>query len=39
MTLNTTFLLLAQYNGKAVIPLEDVRRDRDVLAVLSPSIS
>ncbi|MEZ5811069.1 MAG: pyocin activator PrtN family protein [Rhizobiaceae bacterium] len=27
MTLNTTFLLLAQYDGKAVIPLEDVRRD------------
>ena len=27
MSLNTTFLLLAQYNGKVVIPLEEVRRD------------
>ena len=27
MSLNTTFLLLAQYNGKAIIPLEEVRRD------------
>jgi hypothetical protein len=27
MSLNTTFLLMAQYNGKAVIPLEEVRRD------------
>lgn len=26
-TLNTAFLLLAQYNGKAVIPLADVCRD------------
>ena len=26
-SLNTTFLLLAQYNGKVVIPLEEVRRD------------
>ncbi|MCU1718688.1 pyocin activator PrtN family protein [Pseudomonas sp. 5P_3.1_Bac2] len=24
---NTTFLLMAQYGGKAVIPLEEVRRD------------
>ena len=27
MSLNTAFLLMAQYHGKAVIPLEDVRRD------------
>lgn len=27
MSLNTTFLLLAQYGGKAVIPLDEVRRD------------
>lgn len=27
MPLNTAFLLMAQYNGKAIIPLEDVRRD------------
>jgi hypothetical protein len=27
MTLNTTFLLMAQYNGKAIIPLADVCRD------------
>jgi len=27
MAINTAFLLMAQYNGKAVIPLEDVRRD------------
>ena len=27
MPLNTTFLLMAQYGGKAIIPLEDVRRD------------
>jgi hypothetical protein len=27
MPVNTAFLLMAQYNGKAVIPLEDVRRD------------
>jgi Pyocin activator protein PrtN len=26
-SLNTAFLLMAQYNGKAVIPLADVRRD------------
>ena len=25
--MNTTFLLMAQYNGKAVIPIEDVCRD------------
>jgi hypothetical protein len=27
MTLNTAFLLMAQYNAKAVIPLADVCRD------------
>jgi hypothetical protein len=27
MSLNTAFLLMAQYHGKAIIPLEDVRRD------------
>jgi hypothetical protein len=27
MPINTAFLLMAQYNGKAVIPLDDVRRD------------
>lgn len=27
MSLNTTFLLLAQDNGKAIIPLDEVRRD------------
>jgi hypothetical protein len=27
MSFNTAFLLMAQYNGKAVIPLDDVRRD------------
>jgi hypothetical protein len=27
MTLNTAFLLMAQYNGKALIPLADVCRD------------
>jgi hypothetical protein len=27
MTLNTAFLLMAQYNGKAIIPLVDVCRD------------
>ena len=27
MTLNTTFLLMAQYNGKAIVPLADVCRD------------
>jgi hypothetical protein len=27
MTLNTAFVLMAQYNGKAVIPVEDVCRD------------
>lgn len=27
MSLNTAFLLMAQYHGKTVIPLEDVRRD------------
>ena len=27
MTLNTAFLLMAQYDGQAVIPLETVRRD------------
>jgi len=26
-TLNTAFLLMAQYGGKAVIPLADVQRD------------
>lgn len=25
--MNTTFLLMAQYNGRAVIPVEDVCRD------------
>lgn len=25
--MNTAFLLMAQYDGKAVIPLEEVRRD------------
>jgi hypothetical protein len=27
MTLNTVFLLMAQYNGKIIIPLADVCRD------------
>lgn len=27
MSLNTAFLLMAQYNGKAIIPLADVCRD------------
>ncbi len=27
MTLNTAFLLMAQYNGKAIIPLADVCHD------------
>lgn len=27
MTLNTAFLLMAQYDGKAIIPLADVCRD------------
>jgi hypothetical protein len=27
MPVNTAFLLMAQYGGKAIIPLEDVRRD------------
>lgn len=27
MSLNTAFLVMAQYNGKAVIPLDEVRRD------------
>lgn len=27
MSLNTTFLLLAQYNGKAIIPLEEILRE------------
>jgi hypothetical protein len=27
MSLNTTFLLMAQYDGKAIIPLDEVRRD------------
>lgn len=27
MTLNTAFLLMAQYNGRAIIPLADVCRD------------
>jgi hypothetical protein len=27
MSLRTAFLLMAQYNGKAIIPLEDVCRD------------
>ena len=26
-TLNTAFLLMAQYSGKAIIPLADVQRD------------
>lgn len=27
MPINTAFLLMAQYGGKAIIPIEDVRRD------------
>jgi hypothetical protein len=27
MSLNTAFLLMAQYNGKAIIPVDEVRRD------------
>ena len=27
MSLNTAFLLMAQYNGKAIIPLDEVRCD------------
>ncbi|MER8612621.1 pyocin activator PrtN family protein [Mesorhizobium sp. M0435] len=27
MSLSTAFLLMAQYNGKAIIPLDEVRRD------------
>ncbi|MBZ8134089.1 pyocin activator PrtN family protein [Afifella sp. IM 167] len=27
MSPNTTFLLMAQYNGKAIIPVDEVRRD------------
>ncbi|RWN03646.1 MAG: Pyocin activator protein PrtN [Mesorhizobium sp.] len=27
MSLNTAFLLMAKYNGKATIPLDEVRRD------------
>ncbi|TIM31724.1 MAG: Pyocin activator protein PrtN [Mesorhizobium sp.] len=27
MSFNTAFLLMAQYNGKAIIPLDQVRRD------------
>jgi hypothetical protein len=27
MSLNTAFLLMAQCNGKAIIPLDEVRRD------------
>ena len=27
MSLSTVFLLMAQYNGKAIIPLDEVRRD------------
>lgn len=27
MALNTAFLLMAQYQGKAIIPIEDVCRD------------
>ena len=27
VTLNITFLLMAQYNGKAIVPLADVCRD------------
>jgi hypothetical protein len=27
MSLNTAFLLMAQYNGKAIIPLADICRD------------
>jgi hypothetical protein len=27
MSLNTTFLLMAQYNGKAIIPIDQVRGD------------
>lgn len=27
MTLNTSFLLMAQYNGRAIVPLNEVCRD------------
>jgi hypothetical protein len=27
LLMNTTFLLLAQYNGRAIVPVEDVCRD------------
>ncbi|WP_292488322.1 pyocin activator PrtN family protein [Mesorhizobium sp.] len=27
MSLNTAFLLMAEYNDKAIIPLDEVRRD------------
>lgn len=36
MSLNTAFLLMAQYGGKAVIPLEDVCRD--YFSHLTPTI-
>ncbi|WP_150288547.1 pyocin activator PrtN family protein [Rhabdaerophilum calidifontis] len=36
MALNTAFLLMAQYNGKAIIPLEDVCRD--YFSHLTPTI-
>jgi hypothetical protein len=36
MPLNTAFLLMAQYNGKAIIPLEDVCRD--YFSHLTPTI-
>lgn len=36
MALNTAFLLMAQYNGKAVSPLEDVCRD--YFSHLTPTI-
>ncbi|MGC1695307.1 MAG: pyocin activator PrtN family protein [Pseudolabrys sp.] len=36
MSLNTAFLLMAQYGGKAIIPLEDVCRD--YFSHLTPTI-
>jgi hypothetical protein len=36
MALNTAFLLMAQYNGKAIIPLADVCRD--YFSHLTPTI-
>jgi hypothetical protein len=36
MSLNTSFLLMAQYGGKAIIPLEDVCRD--YFSHLTPTI-